>query len=114
MKKFLLIAADLILCLPVHGQERSTAMNDVTIWYDAFNKRDAALAQKVLSKDWIDIPTAPGHSGPEGRRIHPRRPFQGLSRFPDHASGDSSGWKQSCRPLKAHRYTKGTVHGLSR
>jgi steroid delta-isomerase-like uncharacterized protein len=66
MKKFLLIAAGLILCLPVHGQEKSTAMNDVTIWYDAFNKRDAALAQKVLSKDWIDIPTAPGQ--PPGRK----------------------------------------------
>ena len=66
MKKYLLIAAGLILCLPVHGQERSTVMNDVTIWYDAFNKRDATLAQKVMSEDWIDIPAAPGQ--PPGRK----------------------------------------------
>jgi len=66
MKKYLLIAAGLILCLPVHGQERSTVMNDVTIWYDAFNNRDANLAQKVMSEDWIDIPAAPGQ--PPGRK----------------------------------------------
>jgi steroid delta-isomerase-like uncharacterized protein len=66
MKKYLLIAAGLILYLPVHGQERSIVMNDVTIWYDAFNNRDAALAQKVMSEDWIDIPAAPGQ--PPGRK----------------------------------------------
>jgi hypothetical protein len=32
MKKFPLIAIGLILSLPVHGQERSAVMNDVTIW----------------------------------------------------------------------------------
>jgi predicted ester cyclase len=39
-------------------------MNDVTIWYDAFSKRDA----KVRSEDWIDIPAArqpPGRKGVE-------------------------------------------------
>ena len=65
MKKYLLIAAGLILCLPAHGQERSTVMSDLTIWYDAFNKRDAALAQQVMSEDWADIPAAPGQ--PAGR-----------------------------------------------
>ena len=65
MKKYLLIAAGLILCLPAHGEERSTVMSDVTIWYDAFNKRDAALAQQVMSDDWADIPAAPGQ--PAGR-----------------------------------------------
>ena len=65
MKKYLLIAAGLILYLPAHGQERSTVMSDVTIWYDAFNNRDAALAQQVMSEDWADIPAAPGQ--PAGR-----------------------------------------------
>ena len=41
-------------------------MNDVTIWDDAFNNRDAALAQKVMSEDWNDIPAAPGQ--PPGRK----------------------------------------------
>ena len=65
MKKFLLIAVGLILGLPVHGQERSAIMNDVTIWYEAFNKRNAALAEQVMSADWVDIPAAPGQ--PAGR-----------------------------------------------
>jgi steroid delta-isomerase-like uncharacterized protein len=65
MKKFLLIAVGLILSLPMHGQERSAIMNDVTIWYEAFNKRDAALAERVMNENWVDIPAAPGQ--PAGR-----------------------------------------------
>lgn len=65
MQKYLLIAVGLILCLPAYGQERNAVMSDVTIWYDAFNKHDAALAQQVMSEDWVDIPAAPGQ--PAGR-----------------------------------------------
>jgi steroid delta-isomerase-like uncharacterized protein len=65
MKK-LLIAVGLLVCLPVYGQERSTIVRDITIWYDAFNKRDPALAQQIMNKDWIDIPAAPGQ--PPGRK----------------------------------------------
>jgi steroid delta-isomerase-like uncharacterized protein len=65
MKKFLLISVGLILSLPVHGQEKRAIMNDVSIWYEAFNKRNAALAEQVLSDDWIDVPAAPGE--PSGR-----------------------------------------------
>jgi len=65
MKKFLLIAIGLILSLPVHGQERSAVMNDVTIWYETFNKRNAALAEPVMSENWVDSPSAPGQ--PAGR-----------------------------------------------
>ena len=60
MKKPLLIAVGLILGFPVQGQERSAVMNDVTIWYDALNKRNAALAEQVMSETWVDIPAAPG------------------------------------------------------
>jgi steroid delta-isomerase-like uncharacterized protein len=66
MKKYLLIAVGLILCLSAYGRERSAVMSDVTIWYDAFNKRDAALAQQVMREDWVDIPAAPGQ--PAGRK----------------------------------------------
>jgi len=65
MKK-LLIAVGLLVCLPVYGQERSTIVRDITIWYDAFNKRHPALAQQIMSEDWIDIPAAPGQ--PPGRK----------------------------------------------
>jgi steroid delta-isomerase-like uncharacterized protein len=65
MKKLLLIAVGLILSLPVLGQERSAVVNDVTIWYEAFNQRNAALAERVMSENWVDIPAAPGQ--PAGR-----------------------------------------------
>jgi steroid delta-isomerase-like uncharacterized protein len=65
MKKFPLTAIGLILSLPVHGQERRAVMNDVTVWYEAFNKLNAALAEPVMSENWVDIPAAPGQ--PAGR-----------------------------------------------
>jgi steroid delta-isomerase-like uncharacterized protein len=40
-------------------------MNDVAIWYDAFNQRDAALAEPITSPHWVDIPAVPGQ--PAGR-----------------------------------------------
>jgi steroid delta-isomerase-like uncharacterized protein len=66
MKKYMLIAMGLMLCLPAHGQQRSIVVNDVAVWYDIFNKREPALAQQIISEDWIDIPAAPGQ--PSGRK----------------------------------------------
>jgi hypothetical protein len=40
--------------------------DNIAVWYDAFNKREPALAQQVVSEDWIDIPAAPGR--PSGRK----------------------------------------------
>ncbi len=37
MKKYLLIMGVLILGTPVHAQDRSTIMKDVTLWYEAFS-----------------------------------------------------------------------------
>ena len=56
-------------------------MNNVAVWYDLFNKREPALAQQVVSEDWIDIPAAPGQpSGRKGVEFI----FDDLSRtFPD-------------------------------
>ena len=114
MKKHLLIVAGLILCLPVQGQERTTVMNDVTIWYDAFNNRDAALAQKVMSEDWNDIPAAPGQ--PPGRK-GVEFILDDLSKaFPDFRITPVeilSGWKQSCRPLRAKDYPHLAQRGLA-
>ena len=35
-------------------------MKDVTLWYEAFNRNDPALLDRILSEKWIDIPPAPG------------------------------------------------------
>lgn len=66
MKKYLLIAIGLILSLPLQGQERSSAVRNITLWYEAFNKRDPSLVEKIMSEDWVDIPAAPGQ--PSGRK----------------------------------------------
>ena len=114
MKTFLLIAIGLILGLPVHGQEGSAVMNDVTIWYDAFNKRNAALAEPVMSENWVDIPAAPGQpAGRGGVQFILDDLTKHLSRLQDHPCGNPSGRKQGRRAFGAHRHASGAVHGLS-
>ena len=42
---------------------------NVSLWYDAFSKKDPALFDKILSKNWVDIPPAPDQPpGPAGAR----------------------------------------------
>ena len=67
----------LILCLPILAQDRNTQrkqkMNsykkDVVLWYEAFNKKDPGLLDRILDKNWVDIPAAPNQRpGPEGAK----------------------------------------------
>jgi steroid delta-isomerase-like uncharacterized protein len=49
--------------------DRDTYKKTVTLWYQAFDKNDPALFDKVLSDGWIDIPPAPKQpAGPAGAR----------------------------------------------
>jgi len=42
-------------------------MRNVTPWYEAFDNNDPALLDTILSKEWVDIPAAPGQpAGPAG------------------------------------------------
>ena len=46
-------------------------MNDykkqATLWYEAFSKKDPAILDRILSDDWVDIPSPPGTpAGPAG------------------------------------------------
>jgi len=44
-------------------------MKDVTLWYEAFNRKDPALLDRILSEKWVDIPPAPGQPpGPAGAK----------------------------------------------
>ena len=57
----------LAICSPAHAEERDK--KDVTLWYEAFNKNDPTLLDRILSEEWVDIPAAPGQSpGPEGAK----------------------------------------------
>jgi len=42
---------------------------DVILWYEAFNRKDPALLERVLSEKWVDIPPAPNQPpGVEGAK----------------------------------------------
>ena len=70
-----LIVAGLILCSCVYAQDgntkRKNKMNhykkQATLWYEAFSKKDPAILDRILSEDWVDIPSLPGTpAGPSG------------------------------------------------
>jgi len=45
----------------------STYKKDVTLWYEAFSKKDPAILDRILSEDWVDIPAPPDAApGPAG------------------------------------------------
>jgi steroid delta-isomerase-like uncharacterized protein len=68
MKRFLAVLA-LILCTSAQGQERSSLMKDVALWYQAFDRNDPALLDRILSEKWVEIPPAPGQpAGPNGAK----------------------------------------------
>ena len=69
MKRPLLLVLTLILWSATGCQNMSTNKKTAGLWYDAFNKQDSALLDKILSEQWIDIPPAPGQpSGPAGAK----------------------------------------------
>jgi steroid delta-isomerase-like uncharacterized protein len=52
-----------------HAADTRADKKNVLLWYDAFSKRDPALLDRILSKNWVDIPPAPDQpSGPSGAR----------------------------------------------
>ena len=75
MKIYLFTLLCFVAYLPANAEDKSTDkkqnMNNykknVTLWYEAFTKKDAALLDKILHETWVDIPSPPGTApGPEG------------------------------------------------
>ena len=49
--------------------DRNANKRTVTLWYQAFDKNDPKLLDKILSDGWIDIPPAPNQPpGPAGAK----------------------------------------------
>jgi steroid delta-isomerase-like uncharacterized protein len=47
--------------VPAHVRRDADGLKqDVARWYEAFNKKDPALLDGLLSEHWVDIPPAPG------------------------------------------------------
>ena len=53
-----------------HAADARADKKSVSLWYDAFSKKDPALLHRILGKDWVDIPPpAPDQPpGPAGAR----------------------------------------------
>src|SRR2546428_2605490 len=52
-----------------NGEDMSNHKKDVALWYEAFNKKDPSLLDRILSENWVDIPAPPGQpAGPEGAK----------------------------------------------
>jgi steroid delta-isomerase-like uncharacterized protein len=62
-----LVLLALSLCASVEAQDMNSDKKVVALWYEAFNKNDPAILNRILSNRWVDIPAAPGQAdGPEG------------------------------------------------
>jgi len=47
----------------------SSYKKDVAVWYEAFNRKDPALLDTILSEHWVDIPAPPDQpAGPAGAK----------------------------------------------
>src|SRR5437763_14597569 len=49
------------------NEDMNTYKKNVTLWYEAFTKKDPAHLEQILHDDWVDIPGTPGAPpGPAG------------------------------------------------
>ena len=52
-----------------HAADARADKKNISLWYDAFSKKDPALLDRILGKNWVDIPPAPDQPpGPAGAR----------------------------------------------
>ena len=59
-----------VLCSYAHAEDMSTYKKDVTLWYEAFTKKDPALLDRILGQHWVDIPAPPDQpAGPAGAKL---------------------------------------------
>jgi steroid delta-isomerase-like uncharacterized protein len=67
---FLLFLLGVMMIGPdAHAADAHANKKNISLWYDAFSKKDPALLDRILSKNWVDIPPAPDQPpGPAGAR----------------------------------------------
>jgi len=81
IRPYVLAFLCILLWSPAHAEERTTDKQHVTLWYEAFNRKDPGLLDRVLSEHWVDIPAAPGQ--PPGRAGAKRLLVELTTTFPD-------------------------------
>jgi steroid delta-isomerase-like uncharacterized protein len=62
MKIHLISVLLALVCVTAAAGEKSSQADDVVLWYDAFNNKNPALLDQILSDEWIDIPSVPGQT----------------------------------------------------
>jgi steroid delta-isomerase-like uncharacterized protein len=68
-RRWLMTLLVLSLSSSAVADDRSNNMKDVTQWYEAFDKHDPSLLDRILDENWVDIPAAPGQPpDPEGAK----------------------------------------------
>src|SRR5436190_21805750 len=59
----------MMLGVDAHAGDTQADRKSVSLWYDAFSKNDPALLDRIVSENWIDIPSASDQPpGPAGAR----------------------------------------------
>jgi steroid delta-isomerase-like uncharacterized protein len=81
MTTYLLIFLSFIVCVPAYAKSGNTYKKDITLWYEAFNKKDPGLADRIVSENWVDLPPAPGQ--PAGREGLKHLVLELTTTFPD-------------------------------
>jgi len=67
--KYLLAVMGFVLGSSSAFGQGGTMKTDVILWYEAFNRKDPALLERVLNEKWVDIPPAPNQPpGVEGAK----------------------------------------------
>ena len=54
----LFVVLSFIMWSYAYAEDRNKT--DVILWYEAFNKNDPKLLDRILSQNWVDIPAPPG------------------------------------------------------
>jgi steroid delta-isomerase-like uncharacterized protein len=81
MKKYLLPLLVSILATFAHAEDRTAGEKTVSLWYEAFDRKNPALLDKIIDENWTDIPSPAGTpAGPVGIR---RTYAQLIGTFPD-------------------------------
>lgn len=69
MKPYVAGVLSLLCAGAAPGEDMNSPKKDVLRWYEAFNTKEPALVDGILSEDWVDVPPAPGQlSGRQGAK----------------------------------------------
>src|SRR5918999_4346833 len=67
MRTYSIAALCLLLCSCGAREDMQNNKKQAALWYEAFSKNDPTILDRLLSEDWVDIPSPPGTpAGPAG------------------------------------------------